>query len=286
MQADRLILLGTKGGPAVRPGGPMPTASLLWLGGRPIVVDCGLGVTRAAVNAGLDLRQLSLIFITHLHSDHVLELGGLIHTAWTTGLTRRLRVFGPEGTRSLWTGFMTSLAFDCDIRVRDEGRIPLPDLVEITEYGPGRIFDDGDLQVSALQVEHPPVDACFALRFDRGTCVVFSADTRFFPPLAEFARGADVLVHEALLPAVVDALVARSNGGDKLRKHITASHSTAAEAGRIASMADVGRLVLHHLVPADDPGFGPLDWQAAARQSWQGALDIGHDGLVIALPQG
>ena len=58
MEPDRLILLGTKGGPAVRPGGPMPTASLLWLHGQPIIVDCGLGVTRAAVNAGLDLRQL------------------------------------------------------------------------------------------------------------------------------------------------------------------------------------------------------------------------------------
>ena len=286
MQADRLILLGTKGGPAVRPGGPMPTASLLWLGGRPIVVDCGLGVTRGAVNAGLDLRQLSLIFITHLHSDHVLELGGLIHTAWTTGLTRRLRVFGPEGTRSLWAGFLSAMAFDCDIRVRDEGRTPLADLVEIIEYGPGRIMDEGDLRVDALRVEHPPVSDCFALRFACGACVVFSADTRFFPPLAAFARGADVLVHESLLPAGVDALVARSNGGDKLRQHITASHSTAAEAGRIATMAGVGRLVLHHLVPADDPAFGLADWEAAVRQSWQGALDIGHDGMVIALPQG
>ena len=132
MEPDRLILLGTKGGPAVRPGGPMPTASLLWLHGQPIIVDCGLGVTRAAVNAGLDLRQLSLIFITHLHSDHVLELGGLVHTAWTTGLNRPLRIYGPAGTGALWEGFLASLAFDCDIRVRDEGRIPLSDLVEIT----------------------------------------------------------------------------------------------------------------------------------------------------------
>lgn len=286
MQTDRVILLGTKGGPAVRPGGPMPTASLLWLGGRPIIVDCGLGVTRSAVHAGLDLRQLSLIFITHLHSDHVLELGGLVHTAWTTGLNRRLRIFGPAGTSALWAGFLQSLAFDCDIRVRDEGRIPLHDLVEVTEFGPGLVWDDADLQVQALTVDHPPVTACFALRFatSGGTKVVFSADTRFFPPLADFARGADVLVHEALLPAGVDALVARSNGGEKLRQHITASHTTAAEAGQIATLACVGRLVLHHLVPADDPGFGPAEWTAAVRQTWQGPLDIGHDGMVIALP--
>lgn len=285
MEPDRLILLGTKGGPAVRPGGPMPTASLLWLQGRPIIVDCGLGVTRSAVNAGLDLRRLSLIFITHLHSDHVLELGGLVHTAWTTGLREPLRIYGPVGTRALWEGFLASLAFDCDIRVRDEGRIPLSDLVTVMEYGPGLVLDEDGVRVTALRVEHPPVTECFALRFDAGVSVVFSADTRFFPPLAGFAAGADVLVHEALLPAGVDALVARSNGGEKLRQHITASHSTAAEAGRIATQAAVGRLVLHHLVPADDPAFGPSEWEAAVRESWQGPLDIGQDGMVITLHQ-
>jgi ribonuclease BN (tRNA processing enzyme) len=285
MEPDRLILLGTKGGPAVRPGGPMPTASLLWLHGQPIIVDCGLGVTRSAVNAGLDLRRLSLIFITHLHSDHVLELGGLVHTAWTTGLKERLRIYGPEGTRALWDGFLASLAFDCDIRVRDEGRIPLPDLVEVVEYGPGLVLDMGGIRVKALRVEHPPVTDCFALRFDAAASVVFSADTRFFPPLADFAQGADVLVHEALLPAGIDALVARSNGGEKLRQHINASHSTAAEAGLIAHKARVGRLVLHHLVPADDPAFGPADWTEAVRETWQGALDIGHDGMMIPLRQ-
>lgn len=284
MEQDRLILLGTKGGPAVRPGGPMPTSSLLWLRGRPMIVDCGLGVTRAAVNAGLDLRQLSLIFITHLHSDHVLELGGLVHTAWTTGLKQPLRIFGPIGTRALWEGFMASMAFDCDIRVRDEGRIPLSDLVTVIEYGPGLVLDEGGMRVDACRVEHPPVTDCFALRFDASASIAFSADTRFFPPLADFVQGADVLVHEALLPDGVDALVTRSNGGEKLRQHIMASHSTAAQAGQIATQAQVGRLVLHHLVPADDPAFGPADWREAVRQTWQGALDIGHDGMVIPLP--
>jgi ribonuclease BN (tRNA processing enzyme) len=82
---DRLVLLGTKGGPAIRPGGPSPTSTLLEIAGRPIVIDCGLGVTRGLVNAGLSLKKLDLILITHLHSDHVLELGPLLHTAWTSG---------------------------------------------------------------------------------------------------------------------------------------------------------------------------------------------------------
>src|SRR5690606_23007516 len=95
---DRLVLLGTKGGPAIRPGGPMPTASLLEIGGRSVVVDCGLGVSAGLVKAGMHLKTLDLVFITHLHSDHVLELGPLLHTAWTAGLSSNVRVFGPEGT--------------------------------------------------------------------------------------------------------------------------------------------------------------------------------------------
>ena len=74
MSDNYLALLGTKGGPSVRPGSTMPTSSLLCLDGRLIVVDCGLGVTRGLVDQGMRLEVLSLIFITHLHSDHYLEL--------------------------------------------------------------------------------------------------------------------------------------------------------------------------------------------------------------------
>ena len=102
----RLVLLGSKGGPALRPGGPWPSSSLLELGGRTIVVDCGLGVTRGLVDAGIGLKALDLIFITHLHSDHVLELGPLIHTAWTAGLATPVEVFGPPGTGHYWRRFL------------------------------------------------------------------------------------------------------------------------------------------------------------------------------------
>mgnify|MGYP001057669449 CR=1 FL=1 len=122
---NRLVLLGTKGGPAIRAKGAMPTSTLLELDGRRVVVDCGLGVTKGLVEAGMDLKTLDLIFITHLHSDHILELGPLIHTAWTTGLNTPVTVYGPEGIEAYWQGFLQSLAYDIAIRVEDEGRTPL-----------------------------------------------------------------------------------------------------------------------------------------------------------------
>lgn len=282
MAYPQLVILGSKGGPAIRPGGPSPTSSLLRLGDRVIVVDCGLGVSRGLVEAGVSLKTLDLIFITHLHSDHVLELGPLIHTAWTTGLDHPVRVFGPPGTGHYWMRFCQAMEFDIEIRIADEGRPDIRDLVQVEEFGAGMVLEQAGLSVSALRVDHPPVTDCFALRFDhQDGGIVFSADTAFHPPLAVFAKGADILVHEAMLAKGVDRLVARTGNGARLKEHLLASHSFAADAGRIATDAGVGRLVLHHLIPADDPEIVPADWERAVRETWSGPLTIGSDGLLV-----
>ncbi|WP_181165972.1 MULTISPECIES: MBL fold metallo-hydrolase [unclassified Mesorhizobium] len=281
---DRLVLLGSKGGPALRPGGPWPSSSLLEIGGRAIVVDCGLGVTRGLVDAGISLKALDLIFITHLHSDHVLELGPLIHTAWMAGLATPVTVFGPPGVGHYWRRFCQAMEFDIEIRIVDEGRPDIRELVSIDEFDEGHVVKQRGLKVTALRVDHPPVTDCFALRFEHGAkSVVFSADTAFFPPLADFAESADILVHEAMLEEGIERLVARTGNGARLREHLLASHSFAEEAGRIASDAGVKRLVLNHLIPADDVGIGEEDWVAAVRKTWAGDLTIARDGLVVEL---
>lgn len=281
---NRLVLLGSKGGPAIRPGGPRPSSSLLEIAERKIVVDCGLGVTRALTDAGVSLKTLDLIFVTHLHSDHVLELGPLIHTAWTAGLATPVTVFGPTGLTLYWRNFLQSMDFDIEIRIVDEGRPDIRELVSIVEFAEGAVMEERGLSVTALRVKHPPVTDCFALRFEHGELsVVFSSDTAFFPPLADFAGGADILVHEAMLEEGIERLVAKTGNGARLREHLLASHSFAWQAGRIATDAGVGRLVLNHLIPADDPGIGEADWIAAVRKSWAGALTIARDGLVVTL---
>ena len=115
--SDYLSLLGVKGGPAIRPGSNMPTSMLLRLGGRTIVIDAGLGVTRAICAGGVQLTEIDLVFVKHLHSDHYLELGPLIHTAWTAGLSRPLTIFGPPGVADYWRCFLASMAFDIAMRL-------------------------------------------------------------------------------------------------------------------------------------------------------------------------
>jgi ribonuclease BN (tRNA processing enzyme) len=279
---NRVVLLGTKGGPAIRAGGAMPTSSLLQLDGRFVVVDCGLGVTKGLVEAGVDLKNLDLIFITHLHSDHILELGPLIHTAWTTGLKTKVKVFGPPGIVEYWARFMASLAYDNDIRVYDEGRTPLDALVTVQPYDEGLIMDDA-LRVHALRVPHPPIKDAFALRFDGSKSVTFSGDTAYFPPLGPFANGSDVLVHEAMLTEGVDLIVAKTGMGEKLRAHIFAAHTSVEDAARIAKSAGVGQMLLHHLIPVDDPRFSAKDWHDRAATIWDGRVTMGTDGMEILL---
>lgn len=284
-QPSFVALLGTKGGPAIRPGSAMPTASLLVLAGRHIVVDCGLGVTRGLVDQGMELKDLREIFITHLHSDHYLELGPLIHTAWTAGLARPVTIWGPEGLTEYWQGFLASMRADIDLRIADEGRPDVRDLVRIEAVDAGDVMHADTVRVSAMRVLHPPLVDCFAYRFEgAGKRVVFSGDTARCEALVGFAQDADLLVHEAMLEEALPALFARvGNGSEKLMAHLRGSHTSARDAAGIAVAARVKRLALHHLVPSDDPDYDCAAWLAAVAPSGHEQVIIGHDGLRIDL---
>lgn len=282
--ADFVALLGTKGGPAIRPGSTMPTASLLSIGGQRVVVDCGLGVSRGLIDQGMRLQDIALIFITHLHSDHYLELGPLLHTAWTAGKKTPVQVWGPPGLKDYWKGFLGSMQADIDLRIEDEGRPDLRAMVSIHEVTVDQPMVFDALQVTAIRTLHPPLIDTYALRFATAEkAVVFSGDTAFLPALADFARGADLLIHEAMLGEALPALLARvGNGDERLMRHLLRSHTLAADAARIATQAGAKALALHHLIPSDDPDFGPDEWHASVAPHWNGLFYLGHDGMRIA----
>lgn len=283
--SDFVALLGTKGGPAIRPGSTMPTSNLLCLNGRKIVVDCGLGVSRGLTQQGMQLKDLGLIFITHMHSDHYLELGPLLHTAWTAGLNTKVTVYGPRGLDAYWEGFLKSMKADIDLRIEDEGRPDLRDLLDFRVIDDAQVMEEGGLSVTAMRTVHPPLVDCFALSFrTEQTHVVFSGDTAYLPELADFAKGADLLVHEAMLEEALGPLFSRiGNVDDRLMKHFLRSHTTASDAAKIATTAGVKALALNHLLPSDDPDFTEKDWRAAVEQNWSGTFHLGSDGLRIDL---
>ena len=280
--ANKLILLGTKGGPAIRPNSSMPTSSLLLLDNQKIVVDAGLGVTQKLVNNQFDLRTLSTIFITHLHSDHILELGPLIYTSWTTGLQSRVNVYGPKGLRDYWDNFLLSLKIDIKNRISNEGRIPLKNIPRF-HNAPLKTCKIGSVKGFSMKVHHPPLKDCFAYKFVGTKTITFSGDTYYFPPLAKFAKNSDILVHEAIITDYVETLVKKTKLGDKLRRHLIGSHTPLDKVIKIAKMANCKALVLNHLIPNDDPDYHREVWLKEARQHWNGPIMVGNDGLEIDL---
>ncbi|SIS54532.1 Ribonuclease BN, tRNA processing enzyme [Roseivivax lentus] len=282
-RAGSVAILGVKGGPAIRPGSSMPTSLLVRMGGATLLIDAGLGAARGVCDQGVALTALDGIVVTHLHSDHYLELGPLLHTAWTAGLKHPVPVWGPRGLAGYWQHFLAAMAFDIDLRIADEGRRPLADLVNIHEM-PETIALAG-LEVTAVPNHHPPLGESYALSLAAdGKRAVFSGDTAPFAGWEDTCRGADLLIHEAMLTAGVEATLASLPHYDaKLRTHILRSHSEASEIGRLAAAAGVGHLALMHFVPEGLAGFGPEVWEAEVRRYYAGPLTLARDGLRLTL---
>lgn len=281
---NRLVLLGTRGGPFISGYSPSPSANVLVYNGVPYVVDTGYGVTFKLIEAGVPLARLRYIFITHHHSDHNLELGPLLYNSWAAGLRTPVDVYAPVGLKTLLTKYWESNAYDLETRIVDEGRPDLRRLVVAHEYTEGLILTNPDVKVSALRNIHPPVTESYALKFDFGTkTVVFSGDTTYFPPLAEFAKGADYLVHEVLYGPALDAMVSRRPNAERLKASIMSHHTLAEDVGRIAANAHVKTLVLNHFVPGDDPSLTPRKWSDAVRTTFRGKIVVGRDLLQLPL---
>jgi ribonuclease BN (tRNA processing enzyme) len=281
----RIIFLGTKGGPRVGVGASNP-ANLVVVNDTTLVIDCGMGVSRQLVNAGVPLPSVKYIFISHHHSDHNLEYGNLFYNAWAAGLSTPIHSFGPKGIEAMTRTYWELNKFDVDTRIEDEGRPdPRPLLVakDITEDGV--VLQTADVKVTAFRTPHPPIVDSFAYKFETPDgVIVFSSDTAYNPRLAEFAKGADVLVHEALYMPAVDRLVIKTKNGATLKKHLMESHTTTEDVGRIAAAAGVKVLVLSHFVPGDDPEVTDEDWISGVRKNFSGKIIVAKDLMQLALP--
>ena len=283
MSQDRVVLLGTKGGPRLTTGSSWPSSSVVEMSGRPYIVDCGMGVTRQFVEAGYALAQVHTIILTHLHSDHCLELGPLLHTIWVSSPKRQIDVYGPPGTTALIDGFFAAMSYDIEMRMADEKQMNPRGMFRVIEYGEGAVFKDDVVEVTALRVVHPPLTDTFALKFSSADkTVVFSADTAYFPPLAAFSEDADVLVHEVMHREGTERMCARLKDiKPNLMAHMIAGHCFGDDVGRIATDAGVGHLVVQHFTPSDDPQTGPAEFEQLVRQTWDGQLTVGQDLSVI-----
>jgi len=282
-KGTRLILLGTKGGPRVGATGRSNSSTLLLINDVPYVIDCGYGTSRQLLAAGVPLNRLRYIFITHHHSDHNLEYGTLFYNAWVTGLPARIDAYGPAGLEKMTQDFFSYMKLDIDVRIEDEGRPDPRKLIFAHDISKqGVVLQDDDVKVSACLVRHPLVKQAYAYRFDaKDRSVVISGDTTYAPQLAEFAKGADVLVHEVMYLPGIEELVRRLPNATRLREHLLASHTLPEDVGKIAAQAGVRTLVLTHFVPGDDASITDEQWAAGVRKHFTGRIIVGKDLMEI-----
>jgi len=274
----RLILLGTKGGP--RPVGTRHApAQVILVDNEAYVIDCGNGVAWQMTAAKVPLARLRHVFITHHHSDHNADYGNLLLLSWASGMQHRVDTWGPPPLSEMTRLYFEMNRVDIEGRIADVGWKDLRTLVVPHDVaGPGPVMQDDRIRVTAALVNHPPIVPSFAYRFDGpDRSIVISGDTTPSDNLVELARGADVLVHEAINLDGLERLVANTPNPAKSRAHQLGSHTPVAEAGKIATRAGVKTLVLSHLVPGDDPLITDRMWIDEARKTFAGEVILGRD---------
>jgi ribonuclease BN (tRNA processing enzyme) len=281
----RWIILGSKGGPRVTTGRSNP-ANVLLVDGIPYVVDCGYGVAKRLVEAKVALPSLRYIFVTHLHSDHVLEFGNLVYCAWSAGLNHQVDAFGPVGLAAVAQAFWQANDFDIEVRIPDEGKPDPRKLLVVKEIdGSGPVLNNDRVKVTAFRTPHPPIlRKNYAYKFETPDgVIVYACDTAYNPALAEFARGADILIHEALYLPGFEALAARIKNAATLKAHLVAAHTTTEDVGRVAQAAGVKKLVLSHLVPGDDPSITDEMWAEGVIKHYRGDVIVARDFMELNL---
>jgi len=278
----RLILLGTGGGPSPKRLRSAP-AQVILVGDDAYVVDCGDGVARQMVRAGVPLSRIRAVFITHQHSDHNADYGNLLLFAWIDGVKPTVHAYGPPPLARMTALIAEVNKVDIETRIADEGRPPFAGLVSPHEITTGGgVMQERGIKVTAALVDHPPIQPAFAYRFDTpDRSIVISGDTAPSPSLVALAKGADVLVHEVLYLPGVEGLAGNEPHAKRLREHLAASHTPAAEVGRIAEAAGVKTLVLSHFVPGDDPSITDEMWASGVRPYFKGKVVVGRDLMVL-----
>ncbi len=280
---DQIVLLGTGGGPTPKALRAAPSMALM-IGGQLHIIDAGNGVARQAALAGLPLKALSNVWITHLHNDHVADAFTLPWLAWSGALTTPATVHGPKGMKQMARDWLRFARVDIETRMADEGRPDLRKMISVAEVAPGVQLDSAGLKVTAARVEHPPLFDSFAYRFDwAGKSVVWSGDTRPCQALIDLARGADFLVQEVMYLPAMERLIASESNAPTLRAHLLASHTLAEQAGEIAAAAGVKTLVLSHFVPGGDASVTDDLWQAATAKAFGGRIIVGRDLMRLML---
>ena len=267
-----ITLLGT-GSPIPDPNRAGPS-TLVRAGGQSFLVDCGRGVLQRAAAIGVGAAGLSALLLTHLHSDHIGDLGDLLITRWITTFApdpAPLPIIGPPGTAETVEATLQAFRHDIGYRIAHHADLNAPPSVDVREYTEGPVWDREGVSIRVAPTDHRPVAPTIGFRIESGgASVVLAGDTVPCATLDDLARGADALVHTVIRKDIV------GNIPQQRLKDICDYHSSVEQAAATASRAGVGTLVMTHYVPALVPGQEE-QWRALAAAEFGGRIELGDD---------
>lgn len=272
--ALKVVLLGTGVGPRVNLE-QFGASTLVHAGDVTLLFDCGRGATLRLAAAGVPIGSINRLFLTHLHSDHVIQIPDLLLTGWAGGGRKvPLEVWGPKGTGAMMDNLQKAFAFDIHVRRDVDERFP-GEGIEVVSHDieQGVVFDEQGVKVTAFLVDHGLVAPAFGYRIDyHGHSVALSGDTRVSENLMRFANGVDVLVHE-----VVDEDAIRARGAVPMAaERIISHHTTAGQAAQVFTRVKP-RLAVYSHAPNSERVM------AATRKTYKGALQGPEDLLTIEI---
>jgi ribonuclease Z len=271
----RVTLLGT--------GAPQPRIDrfgpsiLIEAGEKKLLFDCGRGATQRIEQLKIPFTDIDALFLTHLHSDHVVGIPDLWLTGWARGRKVPLQVWGPAGTMQMVLHLKEAFQFDIQIRQVDD-RLPARGVdVLAKDIEQGVVYDNAGIKVTAFTVDHGQVKPALGYRIDfGGHSVVLSGDTRYSENLIRFSQGTDVLIHEVIDPVAFRAQ--NPSVSEERFQAIAEHHTTAEQAGTIFSRVKPKLAVYSHIVPGDTPNLLPL-----TRKTYSGPLEVGEDLMSLEI---
>lgn len=282
-QDFKVTLLGT--------GSPLPVidrfgpSTLVEAGHEKLLIDCGRGASLRLWQLRIPLGEVTAVFLTHLHSDHVVGIPDLWLTGWLANpyghRTGPFRIWGPAGTRELMGNLAKAFQGDIGFRMAD-GMSPQGVAVLAEEVSQGVVYENNGVKVTAFEVDHATAKPAFGYRIDyAGRSVVLSGDTRFSENLIRFSQGVDVLVHE--VAGARAELLTRSEAA----RTIVALHTSPEEGGTVFARVKPRLAVYSHIVllTTDAAFTAPTSTEILqrTRKTYDGPLEMGEDLMTIGI---
>ena len=245
-----------------------------------ILIDCGSGVTQRLDQTKVSSADIDALFLTHLHSDHVVDIYQLIISSWHSYRIKPWVVYGPKGTKKFIKKIMDAWKEERLLRIKYEAISSIEAFnIIIKEFKNSGKVKIKDLNIQYFEVDHKPVKFAYGFNFfHKNKKLTISGDTRPCENIMKYAQKADVLLHEVFIDGELkDTNKMRSK---KTLHNVRSYHTPSTLLGKIAKLTNCKKLVLTHLVPTK---FNENKLKRTIRNDFGKNPIIGRDLLKIKI---